>query len=75
MAEHANIMPFNPVAITGSASTQIKTVANIASCLAALMADVHGWEWKVIIDHENEFILIRPRYKKPIAKPHAGRVV
>ncbi len=63
-------------AATASANAQMRGVQNIADCLAALMEEIHGGEWKTFIDHgdESSFVLIRPIREKKMRKPRHGEV-
>lgn len=74
MADHANTMPFNAIAMSASAKNIEKTIARLADTLMDLMEDVHGGSWLAQIDHETGFLLIRPRSVKPITKPRSGEI-
>lgn len=76
MATHANSTPVTVLSAQANAVACMKMtgIRNIADVLATLMQDIHGGSFRVEIDHEAGFIVIRSHKDKP-ARPRCGEVV
>lgn len=76
MATHANSTPVTVLSAQANAVARMKItgIRNIADVLATLMQDIHGGSFRVEIDHEAGFIVIRSHKDEP-ARPKRGEVV
>jgi len=78
MAKRANTTPFDAVAMTSKAKVNDNVINNFSKMIAEYMEERHGCPFRVRIDHEDLFIVIRPIARTAntaVKRPQRGAIV
>ena len=59
MAAQTNTTQFDAAAMSERARENMRIVERLSQLVADAMLELHGGDWRVFVDHETPFVLIR----------------